>query len=135
MAIETTYEAVPSPNSALSPKRHLSPEQITQIVAQYQDGATARELGERLEVHRTTVSGVLKANGVVMRRHPMQPSEIEQAITLYESGLSLVQVAEQLPYDPSTIWRELKQLNVQMRDCQGKCPLTRSQVLGASSGN
>jgi len=103
-----------------SPKRHLSPDQIEQIVAGYLAGTTARELGERFEVDRSTVSGILKANGVTMRRHPMQPAEIKLAIQLYESGLSLAKLSEVLPYDPSTTWREFKRLGIGTRDYQGR---------------
>ena len=103
-----------------SPKRHLGPAEIEQIVAGYLAGTTARELGERFEVDRKTVSGTLKSNNVTMRLHPMQPAEIEHAIRLYESGLSLTKVAEQISYDSSTIWREFKRMNLTMRDCQGK---------------
>jgi predicted DNA-binding protein (UPF0251 family) len=103
-----------------SPKRHLSSSEIEQIVAGYLAGTTARELGERYEVDRKTVSRILKANGVTMRLHPMQPEEIEHAVRLYESGMSLTKVAEHLPYDASTIWREFKHRGVVTRDIQGR---------------
>lgn len=103
-----------------SPKRHLSPSEIEKIVARYLAGTTARELGEKFEVDRKTVSGILKANGVRMRLQSMQPDEIKQAIRLYESGLSFNIVAEKMSYEASTIWRELKRQGVSTRDCQGR---------------
>ena len=118
-AIITVLDVPRGQKIPYSPKRHLGPGEIEQIVAGYLAGTTARELGERFEVDGNTVSGILKSNGVTMSLHPMQPAEIEHAIRLYESGLSLTKVAEQIPYDSSTIWREFTRLNLTIRDCHG----------------
>lgn len=99
----------------LLPQAPPQPEGL--IVACYLAGITAKELGERFGIHRTTVSGILEAQGVAMRQHPMQPAKIGQAIRLYESGLS--KIAEKLPYKTSTIWRTLRHEGVTMRACHG----------------
>ena len=117
-AMKTVLDIPRGQEIPYSPKRHLSPDHIEQIVAGYLAGTTARELGKRFEVDRTTVSGILKSNGVTMRQHPMQTAEIEQAIQLYKSGWSLVKIAERIPYDPSTIWRTLRLRRVEMRNPQ-----------------
>ena len=113
-----------------SPKRHLSSSEIEQIVAGYLAGTTARELGERFEVDRKTVSGILKNNGVTMRLQSMQPDEIEHAIRLYASGLSFAKIAAVLPYDPSTIWRGLKRIGIPRRGANNQ--RTQSGIGGSS---
>ncbi|MGD0380630.1 MAG: helix-turn-helix domain-containing protein [Acidimicrobiales bacterium] len=60
MPLETASEAPRGQEIPYAPRRHLSPEQIEEIVAGYLDGTTARELGEKFDVHRTTVSEILK---------------------------------------------------------------------------
>jgi len=120
MAIETVLVSRRGQEIPYSPKRHLRPEEIEQIVAGYLAGTTTRELGERFEVDRTTVSGILKNGGVTMRRRSMESAEVEHAIQLYKPGLSLAKISEVLPYDPSTIWRKLKSLAITTRDSQGR---------------
>jgi len=71
---------MPEPNVPIgqevpySPKRHLSHEQIQEILAGYLAGSTAKELGERFEIDHATVSKILNANGVTMRRHLYRPN-------------------------------------------------------------
>ena len=48
--IETVLDVPRGQEIPYSPKRHLSPSEIEQIVAGYLAGTTARELGERFEV-------------------------------------------------------------------------------------
>jgi hypothetical protein len=91
LAIETVLEAPRDHEVPYSPKRHLSPHEIEQIVAGYLAGATARELGEKFAVYRTTVSAILKTKGVTMRRQPTQPEEIDQAIRLLRVGTAIDQ--------------------------------------------
>ena len=122
MAIETVVKVSGGHEVPYTPKRHLSPEQIEEVVAGYLAGTTAQELGQKFEIDRTVVSRILRTNGVTMRLNSMQPAEIEQAIRLYESGLSLAKLAQIVPFDPSTIWREFRRLNVTMRDCHGGEP-------------
>jgi hypothetical protein len=44
-----------------SPKRHLMPNEIEELVGGYQAGSTAKELGGRWGVHRTTVAAILRS--------------------------------------------------------------------------
>ena len=47
-----------------SPRHHLTTHEIEELVAGYQAGSTAKELGDRWRVHRSTVAALLKARRV-----------------------------------------------------------------------
>ena len=68
-AITTVLDVPRGQKIPYSPKRHLGPGEIEQIVAGYLAGTTTRELGERFEVDWKTVSGILKSNGVTTAPH------------------------------------------------------------------
>ena len=46
----------------------ISTSQINAIVAEYNDGATLRQLGERHGLYAVRIQRILKANGVVRRK-------------------------------------------------------------------
>src|ERR1700694_497366 len=68
-----------------SPKRklHLASEQVEAIVADYRAGSTAKELGAKFGIHRSTVSGLLKRRGVTLRSRSLGAKEVANAIELY----------------------------------------------------
>ena len=103
-----------------SPKRHLSTEQVVQIVAGYLAGATALELGERFEVNRTTVSKLLKDHGVAMRHQPLDPKGVKEAIRIYKSGLSLAQVGQHAYRDPNSVRLILEETGIPRRNTHGQ---------------
>ncbi len=70
--------------------RQLGADQIEELIAGYQAGATVYELGDRFGIERRTVSYILHRNGVPMRRRGLSPDQIDDAIHLYKLGWSLV---------------------------------------------
>jgi hypothetical protein len=54
--------------------RQLDADQVQELIAGYQAGATGYELGDRFSVERRTVSNILKRHDVPMRRRGLSPS-------------------------------------------------------------
>jgi len=85
----------------------LEPDQVTQIVAAYQSGATVYELADQFNCHRTTVSGMLKSRGVPMRRTSLTQAQVDRAVKLYETGLSLSKVGKLVGANAETVRQRL----------------------------
>jgi hypothetical protein len=109
-----------------SPRLHLTANEIEEIVAAYEAGSTAKELGVRWGIHRSTVSALLKGRGLVLRNRPLDEGEVAAAIRLYQSGLSLVAVGERLARDPSSVRFILLRAGIPRRDTHGR-PGSRSK--------
>jgi hypothetical protein len=76
--------------------RQLGTDQIEQLIADYQSGATVYELGDRFGIERRTVSNILHRHGVPMRRRSLSRAQVEDAIHLYNLGWSLARVGDHL---------------------------------------
>lgn len=105
------------------PRHHLATHEIEELVADYQTGSTAKELGDRWGVHRTTVAALLKARGVQLRNRPLDEAELSSAIGLYQSGLSLATVGQRLARDPNSVRMVLLRAGVPRRDTHGRPPV------------
>lgn len=115
-------ESRPQPKSSTPTRRHrvyLTTQQMDELVAAYQAGATTKELASEYRIHRHTVSIYLRRRGEPRRHQPMGSEEVVLAGKLYESGLSLAKISERLGPAPNTIRRVLMAEGVEMRDCQG----------------
>ena len=89
-------------------------------MAQYQAGATVREVARSYHVHGTTVPGVLERAGVARRYQRLSPEQGVVAAQLYEAGDSLLVVAARFEVDASTVWRALRRAGVVLRDQHGR---------------
>jgi hypothetical protein len=105
---ETTASQPDSRPSRRQRKRHLRSDEVDELVAAYQAGATTYELATRHRVHRQTVTAILERRGVPIRYRSPSPDEVATAKALYADGQSLVAVGDQLGFDAGTIWRALK---------------------------
>lgn len=70
----------------------LRSEQVDDLVALYQEGATLVELGKRFSVQRRTAAAHLVRRSVPIRRRGINEDQLAEAITLYKSGLTLIEV-------------------------------------------
>ena len=70
----------------------LSPDQVDELVALHEAGATLAELGERFSVHRRTAAAHLVRRSVPMRRRGLTEEQVPEAVRLYEKGLTLMEV-------------------------------------------
>lgn len=102
--------------AALPVQRRLAPDEVTELVASYRNGADVMDMAKRYRVNRTTVMAHLRREGVPPR-HPgaVTPENIDRAVRLYEAGESAEFVAGELQVAPSTVRRVLKKAGVTMR--------------------
>jgi lambda repressor-like predicted transcriptional regulator len=128
-ALETLLRKLPDPTTPAPPAvdrpkprraRQLDANQIQDLIAGYQAGATVYELGARFGIERRTVSNILHRHQVPMRRRSLSPEQVDAAIDLYTLGWSLARVGEHLGVDPSTILNRLRRHGVRTRDAHGQ---------------
>jgi DNA invertase Pin-like site-specific DNA recombinase len=100
--------------------KQLKADQVQELIAGYQAGATVYQLGERFGIDRKTVSLVLRRHDVPMRRRGLSAEQIEEAVRLYEYGWSLARIGRKLGADPTTVLNRLRLRGVRMRDAQGR---------------
>ncbi len=96
-------------------QRRLAPNQIAELVAEYQAGADMRELAGRWGVHRTTVAGHLRRAGAELRRQGLSDEQLSEAVRLYGEGWSLQRLSERYGCDAETVRARLKKRNVVRR--------------------
>ncbi len=112
--------SVPLSSTPKQMQRRLGPEEIDELVAAFQAGATLREVAAQFGVHRTTVSKQLERRGVRRRQRSLDSSELAEALRLYRTGLSTIAIGQQLGFDGGTIWQALRRAGVQLRDSHGR---------------
>lgn len=100
--------------------RRLAGDEVEQLIAGYQAGATVYELGARFEIERRTVSNILHRHGVPMRRRGLSPAQVDEAVRLYEGGWSLARIGKQMDVDAGTVRTRLLERGVRMRDTHGR---------------
>lgn len=88
---------------------------VTQLVADYEAGASVPELQHRYGSSKSAVVSILKEHGVKMRRQPLDGQVLAQVIELYESGLSIRQVAARVGVPKTTVQNALAKTEVAMR--------------------
>jgi len=99
--------------------RQLDTEQVKQLIAGYQSGATVYELGDRFGIKRQSVSNILHRYGVPMRRRGLTPEQVDEAIHLYQLGWSLARVGDHLGVHHATVLNKLREHGVPTRDTHG----------------
>jgi chromosomal replication initiation ATPase DnaA len=100
--------------------RRLGEQQVQQLIAGYQSGATVYELGDRFGIERRTVSNILQRHGVTMRRRGLSPDQVNDAIHLYSLGWSLARVGQHFDVDHTTVLNKLRERGVPTRDTHGR---------------
>lgn len=109
--------ADPAVVTEIKENRKLSPDEVAELVAAYQQGAAVTALSQRFGVHRQTVDQHLARAGVAKRSQvKMTPSRVARAKELYEQGWSARQIGVELDVCASTVSNKLKRAGVQMRD-------------------
>src|SRR3954451_3815935 len=92
-ASKTTSRPAHRPNKL---SHRLADETVAAILAEYQTGATTREVGKRFGLAPTSVNKPLSQHGVQARRRSPSANEVQRAVELYESGLSTRVIARHL---------------------------------------
>ena len=105
--------------SAASPTRQrqhrLNPDEIAQLVAQYQAGCDMNTLAAEWGVHRTTVAGHVRRADVPLRRQGLTPEQLSEATQLYAAGWSCQRLADLFTCDDETVRRGLRSMGVRLR--------------------
>jgi transposase-like protein len=96
-------------------QRRLNPEQVDQLIAEYQTGDSMLQLAKRWGLHRTTVAEHLRRAGVVVKQRGVPPEWLHEAIRLYKDGWSCQRLAERFRCDDETVRQTLKRHGVQLR--------------------
>jgi hypothetical protein len=79
-------EPRPAKRNRLRRARRLDGDQVLQLIAGDQSGATIYELGDQFGIERRTVSNILHRHDVPMRRRGLSPDQVDDAIHLYNLG-------------------------------------------------
>jgi DNA-directed RNA polymerase specialized sigma24 family protein len=101
-------------------QRRLSPEQVAQLIADYQAGASMEELAAQWQLHRTTVAAQLRRAGVELRRQGLPAERMDEAVRLYGEGWSCQRLAERYNCDDETVRQVLKRAGVSIRPPRGQ---------------
>jgi hypothetical protein len=89
-ALETLLRKLPDPTKPVPPPadrprprraRQLDADQVQELIAGYQAGATVYELATRFGIERRTVSAILHRHGVPVRRRGLSPNRSTQPST------------------------------------------------------
>ncbi|MGI8614813.1 MAG: hypothetical protein ACR2KL_12855 [Nocardioidaceae bacterium] len=91
------------------------PDQVAELVAEYQVGANMHELAIRWQIHRTTVAGHLRRASVKLRRQGLSEEQLDEAVRLYGVGWSCQRLAERFSCDDETVRQRLKAAGVRLR--------------------
>lgn len=128
-ALETLLRKLPDPTEPAPPSierpkprraRQLDADQVQELIAGYQAGATVYELGDRFGIERRTVSSILHRHDVPMRRRGLSPEQVDTAIHFYNLGWSLARVGGHLGVDHTTVLTKLRERGIPTRDTHGR---------------
>ena len=122
-ALTVTFEA---PTAFVRPiprihnlEHRLSGETLAAIFADYQAGLRGSALGQKYDLHESSIRGLLARHGIRpdngVLGFALSPDEISRAVALYESGLSIKDVATELSRAPASIQKYLVQSGVELR--------------------
>ena len=103
----------PSPIHAV--RRRLSPEQLTQLAADYRAGRSTSWLMQTYRLGQGTVLSLLEEQGLTMRGQGIPDGRLDEAIRLYAAGLSLMKVADRMNCSAETVRQVLLAAGVSMR--------------------
>ena len=104
------------------PRRARQPDadQVQELIAGYQAGATVYELGDRFGIGWRTGSNIFHRHDVPMRRRGLSPNQVDDAIHLYHLGWSLARVSQHLNVHHITVLTTLRKHNIPTRDTHGQ---------------
>ena len=93
----------------------LSPTQVEELVALYEEGATLVELGKRFGIHRRTAAAHLVRQSVPIRRRGLDERHLAEAVELYVDGLTLMEVGLRFGVSQQAVRRALARAGVRIR--------------------
>lgn len=100
--------------------RRLSITDVAELIKEYKQQASVKELAQRFGIHRVTVTALLRRHDVELRQVGLAKDDIAAAAHLYGQGWSCARLGAKFGVDPTTIWRALRSAEVPMRP-QSRC--------------
>lgn len=93
----------------------VTPELVARMVELYEAGASARDVGREVGLHRAAVMRHLRKAGARLRRLGLDDAQVARARDLYLSGQTLAEVGAALGAAPGTVGRYLRPHGVELR--------------------
>lgn len=93
----------------------LTPDQVDELVAFYEAGATLVELGERFSIHRRTAAAHLVRRSVPIRSRGLDACHLAEAVELYDGGLTLLEVGLRFGVSQQAVRRALGTQGIAIR--------------------
>jgi transposase len=93
--------------------------EVAELIKEYEQQASVKELAQRFGIHRVTVTALLRRHGVELRRPGLALDDIPAAASLYRQGWSCARLGERFGVDAATVWRALRSAGVAMRSVRG----------------
>ena len=109
---------------APKPQVHLPLNRQLEVVALYKEGVAVKDIAERFNIHRRTVSVICERHGVELRNKTrgLTDEQLQIAISRYEEGASLATVGTELGLNATTVRNHLLTAGVRMRRHAGERP-------------
>lgn len=90
-------------------RKTLSSNEIQDIIQQYSNGVTPKDIAQKYGIYNNSVTRLLKKQGIIRNQHTrISNQEIKFIIEQYISGVSSEVIAEQIDRDGSAVCRVLK---------------------------
>jgi len=96
-------------------RRRLGPEQIAQLVADYEAGSPSTQLMTTYGLGKGTVLRLLRKHGAKLRGQGVRSINLRRAIELYQVGWSLKRLGAEFDCEAETVRKLLRAAGVQMR--------------------
>ncbi|MEV5719362.1 helix-turn-helix domain-containing protein [Amycolatopsis mediterranei] len=114
----TWPDALPDAPPTLRPyqtQRQLTREEVGQMVARHEAGASMQQIADELGVHRTTILKRLQGLGITTRYSKLTREQVCEAAALYADGWTLDRIAKRYHVATSTVREYLLADGVELR--------------------
>ena len=96
-------------------QRQLTPDEVSQVVARHEAGASMQQIADELGVHRTTILKRLQGLGITTRYSKLTLEQVREAATLYKECWTLDKIAKRYQVAASTVREYLLADGVELR--------------------
>ncbi len=96
--------------------RHLTDQQINEIIEKYQKGATVSALAKEYDCHRATIYNLIDRSDVEKNPHALiKQLDVDQIIQMYHEQHTITEIAKVFGVGQETIRRRLLANNIKLR--------------------
>jgi DNA-binding CsgD family transcriptional regulator len=115
-------EAPPRPRPSGPPprsKRFIRTDDLTDIITEYEAGATTKHIANRYGISKTRVATLLREHDVNLRRQGLTDEQVSEATDFYTAGRSLAGIAARFDVSPMTVAAALRRQGIPLRPRPG----------------